>query len=81
MIVIGIDPHKQSHTAAVVQAATGEFCGERTVSARERGHEQLVAWAHKLDRERLWALEEVASPLVVYEPVEVFSVVAVEREP
>jgi len=58
VIVIGIDPHKQSHTAAVVEAVTGELRGERTVAARERGHEQLVAWARELAGERLWALED-----------------------
>jgi transposase len=58
VIVIGVDPHKQSHTGAAVQAATGELRGERTVTARQSGHEQLVAWARKLDAERLWALED-----------------------
>jgi transposase len=58
MIVIGVDPHKQSHTAAVVAEATGELRGERTVKARRQGHEQLLAWARALDRERLWALED-----------------------
>lgn len=33
MIVIGVDPHKKTHTAAVVEAALGELCGERTVPA------------------------------------------------
>ena len=42
MIVIGVDPHKQSHTAAAVEAGTGELRGERTVRARREGHEQLA---------------------------------------
>ena len=58
MIVIGIDPHKQSHTAAAVDAATGELRSERTVRARRQGQEQLLAWARALDRERLFALED-----------------------
>ena len=58
MIVIGVDPHKQSHTAAAVERATGELRGERTVKARQPGHAQLLAWARALDRERLWALED-----------------------
>ena len=58
MIVIGVDPHKQSHTAAVVEQATGEVRGERTVKARRPGHEQLLAWARTLGEERLWALED-----------------------
>ena len=32
--------------------------GERTVKARRVGHEQLLAWARRHDRERLWALED-----------------------
>jgi transposase len=58
VIVIGVDPHKQSHTGAAVERATGEVRGERTVSARERGHEQLLVWARGVDEERLWALED-----------------------
>lgn len=58
MIVIGIDPHKQTHTAVGVDGATGVLEGERTASARLAGHEQLLAWARELDPERLWALED-----------------------
>jgi transposase len=58
VIVIGVDPHKQSHTAAAVERATGELRGERTVKARQAGHAELLAWARALDRERLWALED-----------------------
>jgi transposase len=58
MIVIGVDPHKRSHTAAGVCQATGELREERTVSARRQGHEQLLAWARALAQERLWALED-----------------------
>ncbi|HZB05109.1 MAG TPA: IS110 family transposase [Thermoleophilaceae bacterium] len=58
MIVIGIDPHKATHTAAAVASQTGELRGELTVSARERGHEELVAWARGLGEDRLFALED-----------------------
>jgi transposase len=58
VIVVGIDPHKQSHTAAAVGEATGELLGERTVTARRRGHERLLGWARSLAEERLWALED-----------------------
>jgi len=58
VIVIGIDPHKQSHTAVAVEQATAELRGERSVRARQRGHEQLLAWARRLDGQRLWALED-----------------------
>ncbi len=58
MIVIGIDPHKQSHTGAVVDGASGELRGERTVKARRRGHEQLLEWVRGFGQDRLWALED-----------------------
>jgi transposase len=58
VIVIGIDPHKRSHTAAAVAKATGELRGERTVGARAQGYERLLGWARALDRDRLWAVED-----------------------
>jgi transposase len=58
VIVIGVDPHKQSHSAAALAGGTGEVGGERTVEARRRGHEQLLGWARSLGGERLWALED-----------------------
>jgi transposase len=58
VIVIGVDPHKQTHTAAAVDAALGELRGERTVKARRPGFEQLLEWARSLEAERLWALED-----------------------
>ena len=58
MIVIGVDPHKRTHTAAALEKATGELIGERTVQARERGQGALLAWARSLGRERVWALED-----------------------
>ena len=58
MIVIGIDPHKQTHTAVAIDKATGEVIGELTVRARRPGFERLVEWARHLDPERLFAIED-----------------------
>lgn len=58
MIVIGVDPHKRTHTAAAIDDVSGELRGELTAPARRRGHVQLLAWARSLDDERLWALED-----------------------
>jgi transposase len=58
VIVIGIDPHKQTHTAVAVDKATGEVGAELTVRARRDGFERLVQWARNLDHERLFAIED-----------------------
>jgi transposase len=58
VIVIGIDPHKQTHTAVAVDRATGGVLAELTVKARTPGFERLVTWARELDQERLFAVED-----------------------
>ena len=58
MMVIGVDPHKQTHTAAAVEGRTAELLDELTVRAREEGHERLLGWAHSLDEDRTWAIED-----------------------
>jgi transposase len=58
VIVVGIDPHKQTHTAVAVEAATGRVLAELTVKARTQGFERLVAWARELDPERSFAVED-----------------------
>ena len=57
MIVIGIDPHKKTHTA-VAAAESGRPVGDITVVARHKGHEHLLEWARALDVERVFALED-----------------------
>jgi len=58
VIVVGVDPHKDSHSAAAVERRTAELQGELTVPARRPGFAELLAWARGLDAERLWALED-----------------------
>ena len=58
MMVLGVDPHKNSHTVVALEAATGEVRGELTVVADQRGHERLLAWARSLGSERRFALED-----------------------
>jgi transposase len=60
-VVIGVDPHKQTHTAVAVRSGTGEVIDERTAAARTEGHEELLSWAQGLSADRLWALEDVRS--------------------
>jgi transposase len=58
VITIGIDPHKQSHTAAAVNSQTGELQDQLTVTTDQAGHERLLEWARGLDQERVFALED-----------------------
>lgn len=58
MIVIGIDPHKQTHTAVAIEGGTGRVLAELTIKARTKGFERLVAWARGLDEERRFAVED-----------------------
>ena len=53
MIVIGVDVHKQSLTAAAVDELGRVFA--EWSGPVERG---VVAWARALGEERLWALED-----------------------
>jgi transposase len=58
VIVVGIDPHKQTHTAVAIDAATGRVLAELTVRARTQGFERLVEWARALDEHRRFAVED-----------------------
>jgi transposase len=55
MYVIGIDPHKASHTAAVLDSDE-ELRGELRVEAGRRQHDQLLAFAAPFVP-RSWAIE------------------------
>jgi transposase len=52
-LVIGVDTHKHTHTAAVVRAATGAMVDQTTVPSTPAGYQQLLRLG---DREhwRLW---------------------------
>src|SRR5215467_9861929 len=54
VVMIGVDPHKGSHTAVAVTAGE-ELLGKVRVRACPGQAEQLVAWA-----ERIWAVEGAA---------------------
>ena len=60
-VVIGVDPHKQTHTAVAVRSGTGEVVGELTSAARAAGHREMLGWAQGVSADRLWALEDVRS--------------------
>jgi transposase len=54
MIVIGLDVHKHSVTAVAVDE-TGRPLVETLIPV---GSDELLAWADRLDSERLWAVED-----------------------
>jgi transposase len=58
MIVVGIDPHKKTHTACALEAATGVRLGALTVAVDPEGFERLRAWARALGGEVCFALED-----------------------
>src|SRR5256885_3782428 len=57
MVVIGIDPHKRSHTAVAVDEA-GRKLGQLTVNSDAEGVLRLWAWAGRFGGERRWAVED-----------------------
>jgi len=65
MVTIGIDPHKRTHTAVAVDEL-GRQLSAQTVPARQEGFGQLMVWAHQLDPEPVWVIEDcrhVSGPL------------------
>ena len=58
MVTIGVDPHKQTHTAAAVDQL-GVEVEHRTAPAWPVGNGQLLERACALDVKRVWAVEDV----------------------
>jgi transposase len=56
-LVIGVDTHKHTHTAAVVAAATGAVVEQATVAATPAGYQQLLQLADEQPGRRVWAIE------------------------
>ncbi len=58
MMVIGADTHKETHTCAAVEQASGQLVDELTARARRPEFEELLVWGRRLGAERVWALED-----------------------
>jgi len=56
-LVIGVDTHKDTHTAAVVVAATGAVIAQATAAATPAGYRQLLQLAGQQPGQRVWAIE------------------------
>lgn len=60
-VVIGVDTHRDTHTAAVVIAATGAAVDQATVCTVPAGYVELVALADRHSRSRAWSIEATGS--------------------
>ena len=56
-VVIGVDTHVHTHSAAVIDAATGGVLDEITVDATARGYAELVEFANTHATLRAWVIE------------------------
>jgi transposase len=56
-LVIGVDTHKHTHTAAVVRATTGAMVDQTTVPSTPAGYQQLLRLANRQEGRRVWAIE------------------------
>ncbi|WP_347059855.1 transposase [Blastococcus sp. HT6-30] len=56
-VVIGVDTHSQTHTAAVLDARTGAVLARATVTADPDGYAELVVLAEAHSGLRAWAME------------------------
>jgi len=81
VIVVGIDPHKKSHTAVAVDGATGELIDQLTARATDPGHRRLVRWIGRLGAPARVALEDVRHVSGRLERALVESGIAVVRVP
>lgn len=60
-VVIGVDAHKHTHTAAVLAAHTTAVLDEVTVTADPAGYVALVSLANGHGSRRAWAIEGTGS--------------------
>jgi len=60
-LVIGVDTHKNSHSAAVIDASTGAVRTTITVGTDPDGLDELIAAADQLPGTRIWSIEGAGS--------------------
>jgi transposase len=56
-MIIGVDPHKSSHTATAVEPSTNTPVASIRVDASLAGYRELMRWAATQFPERRWAIE------------------------
>jgi transposase len=60
-VVVGVDTHVKTHTAAIIDAKTGGVIDDVTVSATAAGYQQLIDFADEHSESRVWAIEGTSS--------------------
>jgi transposase len=55
-MIIGVDPHKSSHTASAVDPATNSTVASLRIDASLVGYRELICWAKQFPQRR-WAVE------------------------
>jgi transposase len=56
-IVIGVDTHRDTLSAAVIDPVSGGVHASLTVPTTPSGYDELISWAHERGRVRVWAIE------------------------
>jgi transposase len=57
MVVIGIDAHKRTHTAVLIDG-NGRQLAAKTCGSTSKDHLALLRWAAKHSPDRVWAIED-----------------------
>jgi transposase len=80
-VVIGVDTHVHTHSAAIVDAGNGAVLGEITVEATADGYAELVAFADQYPSLRAWAIEGTGGHGATHAQRQLFSLVIAAPEP
>jgi transposase len=56
LVVLGVDPHKQSHTATALVVGSQQQLASLRIPATTAGYQQLLSWARQFPQRR-WAVE------------------------
>ena len=56
LVIIGVDPHKRTHTASVVETGTDKVLATLQIDASLAGYRRLLKWASGSEQRR-WAVE------------------------
>jgi transposase len=56
LVIIGVDPHKRTHTASVVETGTDKVLATLQIDASPAGYRRLLKWASGFEQRR-WAVE------------------------